>query len=73
MDKLLRDGVPYLSRVEEANLRRTEAISRDKAQAELLIDSEDLEACNFLEHVRAKIKDWKCLAHVSFPMSSRQQ
>ena len=71
MDKLLKDGVPYLSRVEEAQLRRAEAIHRDKAQEKLLIDNNDLVTSNFLELVRSKINSWKRLAHVSFSKLTR--
>ena len=69
MDKLLKDGVPYLSRVEEAQLRRAEATRRDKTQEDLLIDDDDLVSKTFMEHVRSKIDSWKFLSHVSLQIS----
>ena len=64
MDKLLKDGVPYLSRIEEAQLRCAEATRRDKTQEDLLIDNDDLGSKMFMEHVRSKINMWRRLSHV---------
>ena len=65
MDKLFKDGVPYLSRVEEAQLRRAESIRRDKTQEDLLIDDDDQDSKDFIEHVRLEVDTWKRLTHVS--------
>ena len=59
------EGVPYLSREEEAMARKIESSRRDKSFADIQIKGDDTETLDFLKRVRKEITTWKSRTTVS--------
>jgi poly(A)-specific ribonuclease len=66
MEVPFREGVPYLSRQEEARVRDTAIKGMDKSKiADIEIKSSDLDALTFVKSLRGKIMAWKAIPAVS--------
>ena len=67
-----RDGVPYLSRQEEARARQNELERHDKSKlVDIIIKENDLESLKFAARVRSEILKWKHRTTVCFPSLNR--
>ncbi|MCJ1308345.1 hypothetical protein MMC25_001998 [Agyrium rufum] len=59
MEKPFLEGVPYLSRPEEVDVRKEEALYQTNDLADLTIRETDLETVRFLDYIRAQITAFK--------------
>ena len=60
MEAPFREGVPYLSRLEETLARQIEKSRQDKANIhDIQIRDDDIEAVNFVKKVRDDISKWR--------------
>ena len=60
MEAPFLEGVPYLSREEEALARQLALARLDKARvADIRIQSEDHESLAFVQRVREEVNEWK--------------
>ena len=75
MDAPFLEGVPYLSREEEAASRAAEVAKRDRNNfADIFIREGDTESLGFIQRVRQEVTAWRNRGTVSFlsvPISPR--
>ena len=66
MEAPFLEGVPYLSREEEAASRAAESAKRDKSSfADIFIRDGDTESLDFIQRVRQEVTDWSYRSTVS--------
>jgi len=71
MDAPFLEGVPYLSRDEEALARRISIARQDRyGVADIQLKIDDLESIEFLRRVRQEINVWRNSNTVSLKVSS---
>lgn len=59
MEAPFTEGVPYLSRQEEARARSIAAARRDKTSvADIKIPADDIDSIEFFQRVRREVRQW---------------
>ena len=59
MEAPFTEGVPYLSRQEEARARLIAAARRDKTSvADIKIPADDIDSIEFFQRVRREVRQW---------------